>query len=119
MIAPVVGRGEPALGIDRPAKLATPDHQRVVEQTALLQILDECRGGLVGVPALGADLIGQVEVLVPAHMIELDEADTSLGEPAGQQAVSGITARDRKSTRLNSSHLGISYAVFCLKKKKN
>src|ERR1035438_4723768 len=25
---------------------------------------------------------------------------------------------DRKSTRLNSSHLGISYAVFCLKKKK-
>src|SRR5205814_3967067 len=26
-------------------------------------------------------------------------------------------AKDRKSTRLNSSHLGISYAVFCLKKK--
>src|SRR5437899_7990972 len=26
---------------------------------------------------------------------------------------------DRKSTRLNSSHLGISYAVFCLKKKKH
>src|SRR5256885_13077858 len=30
----------------------------------------------------------------------------------------GITRRDRKSTRLNSSHLVISYAVFCLKKKK-
>src|SRR5437899_3819507 len=30
----------------------------------------------------------------------------------------GGPARDRKSTRLNSSHLGISYAVFCLKKKK-
>src|SRR2546426_8684821 len=29
------------------------------------------------------------------------------------------TCRDRKSTRLNSSHLVISYAVFCLKKKKN
>src|SRR5205814_9732392 len=28
------------------------------------------------------------------------------------------TKSDRKSTRLNSSHLGISYAVFCLKKKK-
>src|SRR5205814_3214496 len=28
-------------------------------------------------------------------------------------------AGDRKSTRLNSSHLGISYAVFCLKKKKH
>src|SRR5262245_64100594 len=29
-----------------------------------------------------------------------------------------IGGEDRKSTRLNSSHLGISYAVFCLKKKK-
>src|SRR5256885_11306977 len=31
---------------------------------------------------------------------------------------SSTTRRDRKSTRLNSSHLVISYAVFCLKKKK-
>src|SRR5438045_4994697 len=30
----------------------------------------------------------------------------------------GERTQDRKSTRLNSSHLGISYAVFCLKKKK-
>src|SRR2546430_8036943 len=30
----------------------------------------------------------------------------------------GVRARDRKSTRLNSSHSQISYAVFCLKKKK-
>src|SRR5258705_4543867 len=29
-----------------------------------------------------------------------------------------LASKDRKSTRLNSSHLGISYAVFCLKKKK-
>src|SRR5690554_7029387 len=30
-----------------------------------------------------------------------------------------FAAEDRKSTRLNSSHVRISYAVFCLKKKKN
>src|SRR5438874_9945643 len=30
-----------------------------------------------------------------------------------------ISSEDRKSTRLNSSHVEISYAVFCLKKKKN
>src|SRR5207253_10984451 len=30
-----------------------------------------------------------------------------------------VLSRDRKSTRLNSSHVAISYAVFCLKKKKN
>src|SRR5436853_2654774 len=35
------------------------------------------------------------------------------------RAPSSPGSRDRKSTRLNSSHLGISYAVFCLKKKKN
>src|SRR2546430_7728208 len=32
---------------------------------------------------------------------------------------SAFPAKDRKSTRLNSSHSQISYAVFCLKKKKN
>src|SRR5262245_65017993 len=53
-----------------------------------------------------------------------------LGEP-GDEALLGVVTlemlgfvlnpfsrTDRKSTRLNSSHLGISYAVFCLKKKK-
>src|SRR5262245_1958327 len=34
-----------------------------------------------------------------------------------QEVASRAQAKDRKSTRLNSSHLGISYAVFCLKKK--
>src|SRR5690606_40715665 len=34
-------------------------------------------------------------------------------------AVYALVSRDRKSTRLNSSHVKISYAVFCLKKKKN
>src|SRR5205814_9773868 len=37
---------------------------------------------------------------------------------AGQRALALHHIGDRKSTRLNSSHLGISYAVFCLKKKK-
>src|SRR2546426_12312951 len=38
---------------------------------------------------------------------------------AASAALSTSAWRDRKSTRLNSSHLVISYAVFCLKKKKN
>src|SRR5690625_5315074 len=46
------------------------------------------------------------------------------GQPAHPESVSGTPPpswdqdRDRKSTRLNSSHVAISYAVFCLKKKK-
>src|SRR3712207_7124734 len=35
----------------------------------------------------------------------------------GGAVAGGATPRDRKSTRLNSSHANISYAVFCLKKK--
>src|SRR5205814_10289539 len=49
----------------------------------------------------------------------------ALEEPARQGRLSRalslrdrLAGEDRKSTRLNSSHLGISYAVFCLKKKK-
>src|SRR5471030_3462415 len=39
-------------------------------------------------------------------------------DPSGKRTADPGQRRDRKSTRLNSSHLGISYAVFCLKKKK-
>src|SRR5262245_64745728 len=39
------------------------------------------------------------------------------GETEGWKYMDALH-QDRKSTRLNSSHLGISYAVFCLKKKK-
>src|SRR5438045_7014336 len=45
-----------------------------------------------------------------------------LNQPSGWVGIGPVrketTLADRKSTRLNSSHLGISYAVFCLKKKK-
>src|SRR5205814_6608928 len=40
------------------------------------------------------------------------------GAPHGDLQLCLSLRGDRKSTRLNSSHLGISYAVFCLKKKK-
>src|SRR5256885_8633400 len=46
------------------------------------------------------------------------EADRAIAQ-AGLQAFFEEHDADRKSTRLNSSHLVISYAVFCLKKKKN
>src|SRR5437870_9959298 len=47
-------------------------------------------------------------------------SDTNPGTFAApfRTLVKGKNALDRKSTRLNSSHVAISYAVFCLKKKK-
>src|SRR3712207_6942638 len=55
--------------------------------------------------------------------LDLDRLDLSndlCGSLFGiaQEAVANAGRQDRKSTRLNSSHANISYAVFCLKKKK-
>src|SRR3989454_9558602 len=49
----------------------------------------------------------------------LDGGVLELEGEQGGQALGGLQDEDRKSTRLNSSHLVNSYAVFCLKKKKN
>src|SRR2546427_3619529 len=56
---------------------------------------------------------------VRARAAGLDQEDRDDGEDQGIARVRPAgPARDRKSTRLNSSHSQISYAVFCLKKKK-
>src|SRR5262245_62320373 len=59
-------------------------------------------------------LDGIEQILWPVHCVQ----NTHGAEFASLFDTSCITHVDRKSTRLNSSHLGISYAVFCLKKKK-
>src|SRR3989454_2267586 len=68
---------------------------------------------------------------VLAHLLSCDEETIRrfrlIGRGRGNRIhwfesvadIDRFNARDRKSTRLNSSHLVISYAVFCLKKKKN
>src|SRR3712207_8982591 len=52
----------------------------------------------------------------PDHLVALGESDHLPGVPSEKLGVHPL--QDRKSTRLNSSHANISYAVFCLKKKK-
>src|SRR5690606_41223282 len=79
------------------------------EVDLLAEQLDEARvvrdgAGLV-VGAVGTGPVRPLEQLP-------DEALGRLHRPQG-----GPVRRDRKSTRLNSSHVKISYAVFCLKKK--
>ena len=87
VIAAVVGRGQLALRIAGAAELAAPDHQRVVEQAALLQIGDQRGARLIGLAALPLMPRRQVVVLIPALVIELDELHAALGQPARQQAV--------------------------------
>src|SRR3712207_7453170 len=55
-------------------------------------------------------------------VVLVGEVEEARGDAALLQVVpepERLPDRDRKSTRLNSSHANISYAVFCLKKKKN
>src|SRR5437870_7036508 len=64
-----------------------------------------------------SDFIRVGTIQIPVHLSFI------FPRPAAQQSTSGDGRRvhgrsDRKSTRLNSSHVAISYAVFCLKKKK-
>src|SRR5437899_9333491 len=68
----------------------------------------------------------QGDIHVPAYGQRDGLADASLGKLSAGHRTRRLDrslerpdeSGDRKSTRLNSSHLGISYAVFCLKKKK-
>src|SRR5690606_40533609 len=84
----------------------TLDHARTLDQLA-----DE--------PGLSLDIDAAIRTAFPHRRIDKAEAESLRDgrwlDPIG---LSGVYA-DRKSTRLNSSHVKISYAVFCLKKKKH
>src|SRR3712207_7772113 len=57
------------------------------------------------------DVAGEVEVPATVRVLE--------GVRIDREALVGGEGQDRKSTRLNSSHANISYAVFCLKNNNN
>src|SRR3712207_7412700 len=61
-------------------------------------------------------LVGLVQLMEPVN--DHSRADPQHQHPAEGQREYRSRPVDRKSTRLNSSHANISYAVFCLKKKK-
>src|SRR5690625_6863558 len=70
------------------------------------------------------DILMQEGYITTVRTTRGEDIEAACGQLAG--SVKDITrrseryrTRDRKSTRLNSSHVAISYAVFCLKKKKH
>src|SRR5690349_24901458 len=66
--------------------------------------------------AAGSATTTRTRSLWPAAQIRPRSASSCMNVAVPRRAASA--ERDRKSTRLNSSHVEISYAVFCLKKKK-
>src|SRR3712207_6931190 len=83
----------------RPARLARDDEERLADVDGLLGL---------------AHGVG-VRRVEHAEAVRAEAAAEDLGREARP---SHAEQQDRKSTRLNSSHANISYAVFCLKKKK-
>src|SRR3712207_7981694 len=71
---------------------------------------------LLGYEALQDARLRPLTIRTPLEEIEADELGDRIGLVPILRAGLGMV-EDRKSTRLNSSHANISYAVFCLKKK--
>src|SRR5699024_11751587 len=71
--------------------------------------------------ALAKELPAHLDIVIralpPSSQASSAELEKDL-RSALQRVRKKLEKRDRKSTRLNSSHVSISYAVFCLKKKK-
>src|SRR3712207_8384912 len=89
-----------------------PPRSTLFPYTTLFRSL--VRGGGAQPPA-GGRRLRQRDVrdrLPPPHV------PVPVGRRARAAGAGAVGCRDRKSTRLNSSHANISYAVFCLKKKK-
>src|SRR5690606_40090220 len=78
-----------------------------------LEVVGQRRQGVGLVPGRVAGLHQVARRRIDGHRRIEDDARLLLGLQIGVPL-----RRDRKSTRLNSSHVKISYAVFCLKKKK-
>src|SRR5437899_8738353 len=90
----------------------------------------EAGPSVVALPQVCEPELSETNSGTPLHMVAIPETNqpptmrskplprvSRWPLPAGS-SYTQFRLKDRKSTRLNSSHLGISYAVFCLKKKK-
>src|SRR3712207_7512834 len=84
---------------------------RSLTQENLAALLSERRFGAVG-PGAGALACGDVGAGRLADVLEIVAA------AARRLSEGPLAGKDRKSTRLNSSHANISYSVFCFEKKK-
>src|SRR5690606_41371696 len=106
--------GEPGMRAGQRGAFAVAQRQEI-EQGRIAQL----RGTDVAERARdGLDAAGRLALPLRHHLLHLLALQVFLrtAQVAGNDRE---RLRDRKSTRLNSSHVKISYAVFCLKKKKH
>src|SRR3712207_6868157 len=96
-----------------------PPRSTLFPYTTLFRSLEDAR--LCGVPAVETFATGlqQDEAAITAALTMPWSSGQAEGHVNKLKLIKRQMYGDRKSTRLNSSHANISYAVFCLKKKNN
>src|SRR5689334_23546009 len=93
-----------------------PPRSTLFPYTTLFRSLRD--GDDVGLAHRAAQGDRELVAAEPSHLCARAGCGLDARRHVTQQLVAVVVAQDRKSTRLNSSHSSISYAVFCLKKKK-
>src|SRR3712207_8591552 len=95
-----------------------PPRSTLFPYTTLFRSATGGGGAHVTSPSVDTDVLVERDVVVPMRDGTRLVADVYRPADAdGELATVLVRTSDRKSTRLNSSHANISYAVFCLKKK--
>src|SRR5262245_64939024 len=120
---------ELVLAMNRAAEAAVPESKQLLVDAVKKMSVQDAKGILTGGDTAATDYFKRTTEgdLTKRFLPVVKQATDKVGlaqqynSLAHQGAAIGLVKEDqsdRKSTRLNSSHLGISYAVFCLKKKK-
>src|SRR5688572_26571882 len=93
-----------------------PAIQRQLDRRRVERIANDLNVDAIGVITVSQREGGSLFVVDGMHRVEALKLAGGEGESVDARVFTGLTiAEDRKSTRLNSSHSQISYAVFCLK----
>src|SRR5690606_39009890 len=128
VLAAVRDRRDQPLGVevldhlDAPAQLVAGQRRAELLQRQASALDGDGHGGHADVVISVADFLGIAGALASLDhllhdLLEYRRVGAGHGRLEALHALGDVGAQDRKSTRLNSSHVKISYAVFCLKKK--
>ena len=80
------------MAIDRPSELPAKNDERILEKPSLLKVLDQGGRRLINVHALPFDQLGQITVLIPSAMKNLNRAHAALDQSARENCRMGIGA---------------------------
>ena len=76
MVAPIFFSLECPLAVNRAPELTAPNEQRIVQQAATLEVLDQSPSRLINFLGLPANILGQITVMIPAAVKDLYKIET-------------------------------------------